>query len=60
MHTREAFLYLAFILDVYSRKVVGRSMATHLRVELVVDALEMALWRRSPDDGLIHHTARGA
>jgi putative transposase len=60
MHTREGFLYLAFILDVYSRKVVGWSMATHLRVELVVDALEMALWRRSPDAGLIHHTDRGA
>jgi putative transposase len=35
-------------------------MATHLRTELVVDALEMALWRRSPDAGLIHHTDRGA
>ncbi len=35
-------------------------MATHLRVELVVDALEMALWRRSPDAGLIHHTDQGA
>jgi putative transposase len=35
-------------------------MATHLRTELVVDALEMALWRRNPDVGLIHHTDRGA
>ena len=34
-------------------------MATHLRTELVVDALEMALWRRNPDVGLIHHTDRG-
>lgn len=58
--TWEGFLYLAFILDVYSRKVVGWSMATHLRTELVVDALEMALWRRSPDAGLIYHTDRGA
>ncbi len=58
--TQEGFLYLAFILDVYSRKVVGWSMATHLRTELVVDALEMALWRRKPDAGLIHHTDRGA
>jgi putative transposase len=55
----EGFLYLAFILDVYSRQVVGWSMATHLRTELVVDALEMALWRRNPDVGLIHHTDRG-
>ena len=60
VHTQEGFLYLAFILDVYSRKVVGWSMASHLRTELVVDALEMALWRRSPDAGLIHHTDRGA
>ncbi|MDP8938939.1 MAG: IS3 family transposase, partial [Actinomycetota bacterium] len=56
---REGFLYLAFILDVYSRRV-GWAMATHLRTELVVDALEMALWRRKPAAGLIHHTDRGA
>ena len=56
VHTREGFLYLAFILDVYSRRVVGWSMATHFRTELVVDALEMALWRRKPAAGLIHHT----
>jgi len=59
VHTQEGFVYLAFILDVYSRKVVGWSMASHLRTELVVDALEMALWRRKPDAGLIHHTDRG-
>jgi putative transposase len=59
IHTREGFLYLAFILDIYSRRVVGWSMATHLRTALVVDALEMALWRRNPDVGLIHHTDRG-
>jgi putative transposase len=60
VHTQEGFVYLAFILDVYSRKVVGWSMASHLRTELVVDALEMALWRRKSDAGLIHHTDRGA
>ena len=60
VRTQESFVYLAFILDVYSRKVVGWSMASHLRTELVVDALEMALWRRKPDAGLIHHTDRGA
>jgi putative transposase len=60
VHTQEGFVYLAFILDAYSRKVVGWSMASHLRTELVVDALEMALWRRKPDAGLIHHTDRGA
>ena len=58
--TQEGFLYLAFILDCYSRKVVGWSMASYLRTELVVDALEMALWRRKPGAGLIHHTDRGA
>jgi putative transposase len=60
VHTQEGFVYLAFILDVYSRKVVGWSMASHLRTELVVDALEMALCRRKPDAGLIYHTDRGA
>ncbi len=59
IHTWEGFLYLAFILDIYSRRVVGWSMATHLRTELVVDALEMALWRRNPEVGLVHHTDRG-
>jgi putative transposase len=59
VHTREGFVYLSFILDVYSRRVVGWSMATHLRTELVVDALEMALGRRKPAAGLIHHSDRG-
>jgi len=57
--TQEGFVYLSFILDVYSRKVVGWSMSDHLRTELVVDALEMALWRRQPSAGLIHHSDRG-
>jgi putative transposase len=58
--TDEGFLYLAFILDVYSRKVVGWSMASHLRTELVAAALEMATIRRNPSAGLIHHSDRGA
>jgi putative transposase len=58
--TREGFLYLAFILDTHSRKVVGWSMDTHMRTELVVDALEMAVWRRKPGAGLIHHSDRGS
>jgi putative transposase len=57
--TREGFLYLAFILDTHSRKVVGWSMAPHMRTELVVDALEMAVWRRRPVAGLVHHCDRG-
>lgn len=57
--TDEGFLYLAFVLDVYSRRIVGWSMASHLRTELVVDALEMAVWRRKPAAGLVHHSDRG-
>jgi putative transposase len=58
--TDEGFLYVAFILDVYSRKVVGWSMASHLPSELVAAALEMAIRRRNPSAGLIHHSDRGA
>ncbi len=46
VNTDEGFLYLSFILDACSRRVVGWSMASHLRSELVLDALRMALWRR--------------
>ncbi len=57
--TDEGFLHLAFVLDAYSRRIVGWSMASHLRTELVVDALEMAVWRRKPAAGLVHHSDRG-
>jgi putative transposase len=57
--TAEGLLYLAFILDVYSRRVVGWAMEGHLRTELVVDALRMAVWRRKPAPGLVHHSDRG-
>jgi putative transposase len=57
--TDEGFLHLAFVVDVYSRRIVGWSMADHLRMELVVDALEMAVWRRKPKAGLVHHSDRG-
>ena len=59
LRTEEGFLHLAFVLDVYSRRIVGWSMASHLRAELVVDALEMAVWRRKPAAGLVHHSDRG-
>ena len=60
VRTREGFLYLAFVLDAYSRRVVvGWSMATHLRTELVVDALQMAIARRKPAPGLVHHSDQG-
>lgn len=57
--TEEDFLYLAVILDVFSRRVVGWSMADHLRAELVVGALEMAVWNRRPGVGVIHHSDHG-
>jgi putative transposase len=59
VRSKEGFVYLAFILDACSRKVVGWSMATHLRTELVVDALQMAIARRKPTPGLVHHSDRG-
>jgi putative transposase len=57
--TEEGFVYLSFVLDAYSRRLVGWSMADHLRAELVIDALEMAIWRRKPAKGLIHHSDQG-
>jgi putative transposase len=57
--TEEGFLYLAFVLDAHSRRIVGWAMENHLRSELVVDALQMAVWRRKPVPGLIHHSDQG-
>jgi putative transposase len=57
--TGEGWLYLAVVLDGFSRKVVGWAMADHLRTELPLDALEVALQARRPPPGLIHHTDRG-
>ena len=56
--TWAGFLYLSVVLDAWSRRVVGWAMQTHLRAELVVEALDMALWRRRPDD-VIHHSDQG-
>ena len=59
--TREGKVYCAAVLDVYSRRIVGWSIADHLRAELVVDALEMARWRRRPPAGqTVVHSDRGA
>ena len=57
--TREGFLYLAFVLDAHSRRIVGWAMEGHLRTELVVDALQMAVCRRKPAPGLVHHSDQG-
>jgi putative transposase len=58
IRTWAGFLFLAIVLDVWSRRIVGWAMATHLRTELVLDALDMALARRSPH-GVIHHSDHG-
>jgi putative transposase len=57
--TWQGFLYVAVVLDAFSRRVVGWSMAGHLRTELILDALDMAIARRRPGEGLIHHSDRG-
>jgi len=58
--TLQGPLYLAVIVDLFSRACVGWSLATHLRAELVLNALEMALQRRRPTAGLIHHSDHGS
>lgn len=60
LRTGEGWLYLAAVQDAYSRAIVGWSMATHVRAPLVVDALKMALARRRPEPGLIHHSDQGS
>jgi putative transposase len=60
IRTWNGFVYLAFILDCYSRMIVGWQLATHLRTDLVLDALEMAAGLRRPGAGLIAHTDRGS
>jgi putative transposase len=58
--TSEGWLYLAVVLDCFSRRVVGWAMADHIRSELVVDALQMAIWNRRPAPGAIHHSDHGS
>jgi putative transposase len=57
--TAAGFLYLAVVLDVYSRRIVGWAMADHMRTTLVLAALEMALRTRRPAQGVIHHSDQG-
>lgn len=59
IRTGEGWLYLAVVLDADSRRVVGWAMADHLRTELVLNALDMALRRRRPPAGLVHHSDHG-
>jgi putative transposase len=58
--TQEGWLYLAVVIDLYSRKVVGWSMSSRMKAQLVCDALKMAIWQRRPKAGLIHHSDRGS
>ena len=58
--TWSGFVYVAFVIDVFSRFIVGWRVANTLRTELVLDALEQALWSRSDTEGLIHHSDRGS
>lgn len=60
VRTWEGWLYLAAVLDCHSRRCVGWSIADHLRAELVVEAVEMAIRRRRPGPGLVHHSDHGS
>ena len=57
--TMEGWLYLAVVMDLYSRKIVGWALARNMAVEMVKNALMMAIGRRKPGNGLIHHSDRG-
>ncbi len=61
VRTWTGFVYVAFVIDVFSRRIVGWQLATHLRTDLALDALEMALWaRQGRVDGVVHHSDRGS
>jgi putative transposase len=60
LRTWEGWLYLCAVQDAFSRRIVGWSMADHMRSGLVVDALNMAIARRRPEAGLIHHSDQGS
>lgn len=60
IHTQEGWLYLAVVIDLFSRKVVGWSMSSRMTANLVCDALRMAIWQRKPAPGLIVHSDRGS
>jgi len=60
VRTWSGFVYAAFVIDAFSRMIVGWQLATHLRTDLALDALEMAIWRRDTQlDGLVHHSDPG-
>jgi transposase InsO family protein len=60
VRTWEGWMYLAVVIDLFSRRVIGWSMASHMRTDLVMDALSAALGRRIPEPSMIHHSDRGS
>ena len=58
--TAEGWLYVAVVLDLYSRRVVGWSMQSSMTSQLVIDALMMAIWRRGKPESLLHHSDQGS
>ena len=58
--TAEGWLYVAAVIDLFSRRVVGSSMSAAMTAQLVTDALVMAIWRRGKPDALVHHSDRGS
>lgn len=60
IRTKEGWLYLAVVLDLFSRRIVGWAMSTRITSNLVLGALEMAIEQRRPDAGLLHHSDRGS
>lgn len=60
VHTQEGWLYLAVVIDLFSRKIVGWSMSSRMKSGLVCDALRMAIWKRKAAPGLIVHSDRGS
>jgi transposase InsO family protein len=58
--TLQGWLYLAVVIDLFARRVVGWAIDDHMRTSLCVRALQMAFWQRKPDKGLLHHSDRGS
>jgi transposase InsO family protein len=58
--TLEGWLYVAIVIDLFSRRVVGWAAGGHMRASLCVQALQMAFWRKRPEPGLLHHSDRGS
>ena len=60
MATWSGFVYVAFVIDVFSRYIVGWRVLKHMQTDLILDALEQALWARGKPKGVIHHSDRGS